>query len=81
MSLTFENSLGIPPGPRKGNGHGDSLCEARGQPQGQLDPAEAQHAGRRGGGLASCTRWRATKRGGELGSGHGKAMTARGSKR
>ena len=73
MSLTIENSVGIPPGPRKGNGHSDSLCEARGQPQGKLDPAEAQDTGRRGGGLSSCTRW--------LGSGHGKAMTARGSKR
>ena len=24
MSLTFENSLGIPPGPRKDNGHSNS---------------------------------------------------------
>ena len=46
MSLTFENSLGIPPGPRKDNGHSNSLCEASQQPQ--LDPGEAQYTGQEG---------------------------------
>lgn len=28
MSLTLQNSLGVPPGPRKYNGHSDTMCEA-----------------------------------------------------
>ena len=47
MSPTFENSLGIPPGPRKDNGHSNSLCEACQQPQ--LNPREeAQYTGQEG---------------------------------
>lgn len=76
MSLTFENSLGILPGPRKDNGHSNSLCEASQQPQ--LAPGEAQYTGQEGWRTSTLHPTGATKKGEELGSGHRRSHDRKG---
>lgn len=75
---TFENSLGIPPGPRKDNGHSNSLCEASQQLPGSTPRERPNTQGRRGRGPAPCTPAASHKKGEELGSGHRRIIAGKG---